>query len=253
MAENKVRIIGLKELELTNDDLFVRKPISGKLENTKVIIDETHVAIILNNGVALETIKPGLYTIQDKKSLFSSHDDNQVRLELFYISKTAKVRLLWGTPALFDVHDPITDVPVKMGASGEIELRIKNPRQFYIELVGADKRFTLDDLKEDLKDVILSRIEPTIASFVAINEVPIDRIGEEKLAMAKYIQKDLKKQLGLNYGLDVTYVSVNNVNVSEKYKTKVGTVRQRQNVCPNCGFKLQEGSKFCNNCGMKVQ
>lgn len=252
MAEKKSRIIGLQELELTNDDLFVRKPILGNLEDTKVIIDETHVAIILNNGMALETLRPGMYPIVDKKSAFSSKSQDSARLELFYISKTAKVRLLWGTPALFDVHDPITNVPVKMGASGEIEIRILNPRQFYVELVGANKRFTIDDLKERLKDVILSRIEPTIVSYVELNEVPVDRIGEEKLSLANYIQKDLKKQLGLNYGLDVTYVSVNNINVNEKYKAKVTQKLINQNICPKCGFKLVDGSKFCNNCGTKV-
>jgi len=251
MADRRQKIIGLKELELTNDDLFVRKILSGDISNTKVIIDETHVAIILKDGMALETLHPGIYPIQVKKALFSGSIDTQ-RLELFYISKTAKVRVLWGTPALFDVHDPISDVPIKMGASGEIEIRIKNPRQFYVELVGANKKFTVDDLKDRLKGVILSRIEPTITSFIELNEVHIDRIGEEKLAMGNFIQRDLNKQLSLNYGLEVSSAIVSNVNVNEKYKNKISAKLEKDGKCPRCGYKNEIGSKFCNNCGARL-
>ena len=66
MSEKRTKIIGLQELELTNDDLFVRKPITGSIENVKVIIDETHVAIVLQNGIALETYRPGMYAIDNK-------------------------------------------------------------------------------------------------------------------------------------------------------------------------------------------
>ncbi|MBE5762745.1 MAG: zinc-ribbon domain-containing protein [Clostridiales bacterium] len=254
MIDKRTKVIGLKELELTNDDLFVRKSITGISEDSKVIVDETHVAILLKDGIALETLRPGIYPIYSKNTLFSKSTKlDTTRLELFFISKTAKVRILWGTPALFDIHDPISGIAAKMGASGEIEIRIKNPRQFYIEVVGSNAKFTVEDLKERLKGVILSRIEPTISSYIEVDEVPLDRIGEEKLSIARYLQQDLKRELSLNYGLEVSNVIVSNVNIADKYKEEAATKLRGEMACPHCGVKLVPGSKFCNNCGMKVR
>ena len=253
MAEKKSLIIELGEKDLTNDELFIRKGVASIPEDTKVIIDETHVAILLQNGVALETLKPGSYVVQDKKSLFAKPDKlGTFRLELFYISKTAKVRILWGTPTLFDIHDPINQVPAKIGANGEIEIRVKNPRQFYIELVGSNKKFSVDDLKERLRDVILSRIEPTIINYVEFESIELERLNEERLAIARFIQKDLDNELSLNYGLEVSKVIVNSINVSERDNMKLSEKITKQNVCPRCGFILSRGSKFCNNCGARL-
>ena len=252
MADKKSLIIELTEHEASNDELFIRKGVSSIPEDTKVIVDETHVAILLQNGVALETLKPGSYVVRDKKSLFSKPDKlGTFRLELFYISKTAKVRMLWGTPVLFDIQDPINQVPAKMGANGEIEIRIRNPRQFYIELVGSNKKFTIDDLKERLKDVILSRIEPTIINYVEFESVELTKVNEERLAIARFIQKDLDKELSLNYGLEVSNVVVNSIKVDIK-EEKLSDKITKKNVCPRCGFILSTGSKFCNNCGARL-
>ena len=255
MIDKRTKVVGLKELDLTNDDLFVRKTITDISEDSKVIVDETHVAILLKDGIALETLKPGIYPIYSKKSLFEkSTKKDTTRLDLFYISKTAKARILWGTPALFDIHDPLTGLAGKMGASGEMEIRIKNPRQFYIEVVGVNTKFTIDDLKDRIKGLLLSRIEPTISAYIEAEEIPIDRIGEEKLAISKYLQQDLKRELSLNYGLEVSSLIVSNVNISDKFKEQVASKLSGNNlVCPNCGMKLVPGSKFCNNCGMKVR
>ena len=139
-----------------------------------------------------------------------------------------------------------------MGASGEMEIRVLNPRQFYIELVGANKKFTVEDLKERLKGLILARIEPVINNFIESENVSLDRLGEEKMNIANHIKKDLAHELGLNYCLEVSNFIVSNVNVVEKYKDKV-SIKQQDAKCPRCGTLITPGSKFCNNCGARVQ
>ena len=247
------KVVFLNKSEISNDDLFIRKSISSINSDSKVIIDETHVAIVLKDGIALETIKPGVYKLQDKNSPFSIEKQDPSRIEFFYISKTAKVKVLWGTPALFDIHDPITDNPAKMGANGEIELRVKNPRQFYLELVGVNKKFSIEDLKERLKGKILSYIEPCILEYVAVNEVPLDRIAEDKMAMSYEIRQSLDKALYREYGLEISSFLISNVNISDRYMDKSKAARTKQDVCPRCGHIIIAGSKFCNNCGARVE
>lgn len=254
MIRRDSKIIGLKELELANDDIFVRKLITGLDVDSQVIVDETHVAILLKNGIALETLKPGIYPIFDKKvGLNKNEKVAQFRVELFYISKTAKLQMLWGTPTLFDVHDPITDTSAKIGASGEMDIRVKNPRQFYIEVVGSNKTFKLEDLKERLKGKILSMVESLVPDYLEKTNTSILRISEEKLELSKFLQTKIAKMLSREYGLELSSFTVSNINVADKYKSQVSVSMSKTNkMCPNCGFELPENSKFCNNCGIKV-
>lgn len=250
------RIIKLDDNELANDDIFVRKTISKLKEDSKVVVDETHVAILLKDSIALETLKPGYYPIIDNKGLFSKGQElRNIKLELFYISKTAKIKILWGTPVLFDVHDPITDSSAKMGANGEIEIRVKNPRQFYLEVVGTSKVFSVEDLRTRIKGKLLGIIEPTIADFIEENNIPLTRVSEEKLELSRYLEKVLYKVLSKEYGLCVDSLIVSNINISSSdlEKSQIPSASSKAvKVCPSCGLVLTAGSRFCNNCGVRV-
>ena len=78
------RLIGLNDTELSNDDIFVRKTLDRARDDSKVVVDETHVAILLKEGIALETLKPGVYPIVNKGTLFQSSEKlSSIKIELF--------------------------------------------------------------------------------------------------------------------------------------------------------------------------
>ena len=66
----EIKIIGLDELELTNDDIFVRKPVNDYSKDDVVIVAETHCAMLLKDGKLQDTLAPGRYPLFELEKKF---------------------------------------------------------------------------------------------------------------------------------------------------------------------------------------
>ena len=123
-----------------NEELFKRFSVTDLPADAKIIVPETHNAILLKDGMMMDTLNSGSYDIFDSKK--KKHDPN-ITVEVIYMSKTAKLKVNWGTRTQFDLRDTETDVPIKVGAHGEFEVQICNPRKAYLELIGVIRKFAL--------------------------------------------------------------------------------------------------------------
>ena len=81
----KEMIIGLDELEVTNNDLFIRKSCTDLDKNAQVIVEETHCAILIKDGEMIDTLYGGKYPIFDKKDKKVSRVDVIYSPFKFYI------------------------------------------------------------------------------------------------------------------------------------------------------------------------
>ena len=103
-----------------NTELFKRISAEGLEPDAKLVVPETHNAILIKDGVLMDTLNSGSYEIFDQSSRRKSKN---VLVEVIYLSKTARLNVLWGTKSRFCFRDPETDVPVKVGAHGEFEVQ----------------------------------------------------------------------------------------------------------------------------------
>ena len=211
----KQTIIGLDELDITNNDLFVRKSCTDLDKNAQVIIEETHSAILIKDGQSMDTLSGGKYPIFDKK------DKNVSRVDVVYMSKTARLNVFWGTINKLVLKDPQTDLTIEVGANGEFEVQIQNPRKFYQELVGADKNFTVEKLKERLQGRILSEIEPLIAKTMREENLAYFDLSEKKQIIAKNIMPELVKMFERDYGLTMFSFIISKIFIPQEYIDKI--------------------------------
>ncbi|MCD8309322.1 MAG: SPFH domain-containing protein, partial [Clostridia bacterium] len=207
---NKVKLI---KYEGNNTELFKKITAEGLDGNSKVLVPETHNAIIIKDGVLMETLNSGSYYIFKEKS---KKKWKGVSVEIIYLSKTAKLKILWGTKTQFSYRDPQTDIPLKVGAHGEMEVQIGNPRKAYMELIGADKVFTTEDLKERLSMRLLGKIEPAIAAAVKEKGLTYDRMNEHKDEISQAVLPAISKLLEEDYGIKVFSFTIGNIVISQE-------------------------------------
>ena len=211
----KQTIIGLDELEATNNDLFIRKSCSDLDKNAQVIVEETHCAIMIKDGEMIDTLSGGKYPIFDKK------DKDVSRVDVIYMSKTAKLKAFWGTINKLVLKDVQTNLTIEVGANGEYEVQIKDPRKFYLELVGADKNFNLDKLKERLQGRILNEIEPLIAQTMREENLAYYDLSEKKNIIASNILPTISKMFERDYGLSLYSFVISKIFIPNEYIEKI--------------------------------
>lgn len=211
----KQTIIGLDELEATNNDLFIRKSCSDLDKNAQVIVEETHCAIMIKDGEMIDTLSGGKYPIFDKK------DKDVSRVDVIYMSKTAKLKAFWGTINKLVLKDVQTNLTIEVGANGEYEVQIKDPRKFYLELVGADKNFNLDKLKERLQGRILNEIEPLIAQTMREENLAYYDLSEKKNIIASNILPTISKMFERDYGLSLYSFVISKIFIPNEFIEKI--------------------------------
>lgn len=244
-------IIGLEELDIKNSDLFVRKSCTNLDKNSQVIVEETHCAILIKDGEMIDTLLPG------KHSIFEKGDKSVSKVDIIYMSKTAKLKSFWGTINRLTVKDYSSGQIIEICANGEYEIQIKDPRKFYIEVVGAEKTINIDNLKERLQGRILSELEPLVAKTIKEQKLSYEDLIEEKSEISKQIFPILSNIFEREYGLSLFSFNISKIFIPKEYANKVDNIEDANDigeniVCANCGQQNSKIAKFCSECGNKL-
>lgn len=198
--------VGRTQREVNNDDLVVRITVDKELDkNARIIVPDTHVAFISKDGRILETLEGGIYPIYDKKRDLSRSFvffKNNIResVQIFYIAKTKKQRMLWGTNPRLKMIDPVTELPVEVAANGELWFRIGDPRKFYYDVVALDSAFDIDKLHGNILASILVTLKPTLASIMEDKQLTFYNIERHLPDITEAVTPSIAKVFEKDFG-----------------------------------------------------
>jgi len=241
-----------------NAELFCRESADALHAKAQVIVPETHTVLLIKDGVVSEALQPGRHDIFDTETgLFRMKKDSDVAsVDFVFVSKTAKLQMLWGTSSPIKTRDPLTGVPVSIGVNGEMEFRVKTPKQFYLELVGADTEYSVDKLKKRILTRLMSIIEPAIASTMRAEKISYTEFTEHKADISVKLKAEVSELFAAEYGLEVCSFSVNGAIISDAdimaIEKKRDELSKSGKFCPTCGAACGETAKFCPECGAKL-
>lgn len=217
----------LIKCEEQNDVLFKKIVVDDYTSSTTVIVPDTHNAIIVKDGIAFDTLSSGKHYIFDKKRNSSAKLlDEAETVEIIFISKTAKLNIYWGTTTQWEMRDPITNIGIKLGASGEFEVQISNPRKAYLELIGAQEVFNTEKLKDRLQGRLLAEVQFQIANIMNDKKLSYDRLGEVLLPISRELLPHIKKMFEADYGLKIFSFTISRIIISEDDIEKIANAKK---------------------------
>jgi membrane protease subunit (stomatin/prohibitin family) len=183
----------------------------------KLTVREGQVAVLVNEGRVADSYQPGLYELETKNmpvmtTLMSwPHGfESPFKAEVYFFSTRLFTDLKWGTKNPVMLRDKEFG-PVRLRAFGSYAIRVKDAVTFLKEVVGTDGRFTTDEISNQLRNFIVSRVGAVLGS----SNVPILDLAANYDALSEFVTKRIAPEFQA-YGLELKTLLVENVSLPEE-------------------------------------
>ena len=190
-----------------DNSTFIRKhPAEDFNSLSQLIVHESQEAVFFMNGQALDLFGPGRYTLETEnipligKALKrTTGDKSPFHCEVYFINKTEQMAIKWGTDSKVRYLDPDSGIPIELGASGEMSLRVNDSRKLLIKLVGTMNGIAWEEQGEGFTKSLQNSFRPMISMAVKSNlstaikeeEIDILEVDEHLEAISKKLHDKL--------------------------------------------------------------
>lgn len=208
------------------DTLIWKHPIEDFNLGSQLIVHESQEAIFFKDGQALDLFGQGRYTLETQQlplleKLYQLPTDTEgtFHSEVYFINKTVQMALKWGTPEKVRFIDPLTGVPLELGASGEMNLQVADSRKLLVKLVGTGKGIPWGDggvgsLQAMFRPLIANAVKANLASVIKAEAIDLLEIDEKLDVLSATLREKLLPGFE-EYGLTVPQFYVNRIVLPE--------------------------------------
>lgn len=203
-------------LDDSNDTLVYRfERYNNQIKfGAKLTVREGQTAVFVNEGKIADVFEPGMYTLatnnlpiletlQGWKYGFNS----PFLAEVYFCSTRQFTDLKWGTMNPIMMRDAEFG-PVRIRSFGTYVIRVKDAKVLIRQIVGTDNRFTLEEIDNQLRNIIVSRF----AEIVASSHIPVLDMAANYGAFGDFLTKRIAPEFE-NYGLELTKLLVENISL----------------------------------------
>lgn len=171
-----MKIIDVIKYEGDNNTFIWKHPSEDFNTLSQLIVHESQEAIFMMNGQALDLFGPGRYTLKTENipllgKLINIPTDNKspFHCEVYFINKTTQMGIKWGTDSKVRFIDPLTQVPLQIGACGEMNLKVSDSRKLLVKLVGTASGIAWNQEGHNFTNSLKNSFRPLISTSVKVN------------------------------------------------------------------------------------
>ena len=223
-------------LDDTNDTLVYRFERYGNeiKYNAKLVVREGQMAVFINEGRLGDVFGPGTHTLSTRNlpvlatiKGWKYGFESPLKAEVYFCSTRQFTNLKWGTPGPVTMRDPEFG-PVRVTAFGLYSVRIKDPAVFIREIVGTDGTFTTEQIEDNLRGKIGTRIKEVMPDA----GIPIIDLESKVVQLGETLKTRIAPAIEA-LGLDLTEVQIQDVGLPEEVERaidKAGAMRAIGNL-----------------------
>jgi membrane protease subunit (stomatin/prohibitin family) len=198
---------------------------------SRLTVREGQAAVFVNEGQIADVFQPGMYTLETKNLPVLSTlkgwkygFNSPFMAEVYFCSTRQFTDLKWGT------QNPVITRDAEFGAMrlrafGTYAIRVKDPKVFILQIVGTDGHFTVDEIDNQLRNVIVSRF----ADITAQSRIPLLDMAANYGALGEFLARRIAPEFE-SYGIELAKILVENISVPPEVeqaldkKTSMGVV-----------------------------
>lgn len=181
--------------------------------SAQLIVRQSQAAVFVNRGQIADIFPSGHYRLDtDNLPILSTLAGwkygfhSPFKAEVYFVNLRNFTNLKWGTKNPVILRDPEFG-PVRLKAFGTYVVKISDPERFIREIVGTEGRFTLEQVTDQLRNLIISRFSDLLGE----KNIPVLDLTASYDELSSVLTRIIAPEF-LEYGLDVTKLLVENIS-----------------------------------------
>lgn len=212
-----------------SDDAIVWKfPSDGIRLGAQLIVNESQEAVFFKGGKALDTFGPGTHTLSSGNLPFLRKlvnlpfgGETPFSAEVWYVNKTVKRDMKWGTKGPIQVIDSLYNYPVSVRAFGRWGMRINDARSFIVQIVGTQGASGMTDYmsSERVEDYfvgeIVQRLSDALAKFFVEKNVSVFQASARINDLSTFVSGDISPEFQ-RFGIEIVSFNVERISIPDE-------------------------------------
>ena len=200
----------------TNDTMVYRfERYNNQIKyGAQLTVREGQAAVFVNEGKIADVFQPGMYPLETKNlPVLSTLQgwkygfNSPFMAEVYFCSMRQFTDLKWGTMNPIMMRDAEFG-PVRIRAFGTYVVKVKDPSVLIRQIVGTDGRFTVEEIVNQLRNLIVSRF----AEIAGQSHIPVLDMAANYGGLGDFLTKRIGSEFE-SYGLELTKLLVENISL----------------------------------------
>ncbi|MGZ8218164.1 SPFH domain-containing protein [Methylomagnum sp.] len=183
----------------------------------QLVVRETQMALFVDEGHVADQFGPGTHTL-DTRTLpaltnlknWDKLFDSPFKSDVYFFATRLQLARKWGTPNPITIRDKEFGM-VRMRGFGQYTYRVADPKLFFQHVSGTRDLYTVDDLDEQLRGVVVAGITDLFAE----SGIPFIDMAANQDEMAGMLKKKLEGEFA-RLGLLLDNFVVQNLSLPEE-------------------------------------
>jgi membrane protease subunit (stomatin/prohibitin family) len=200
------------------DELVWKFPYENISTAAQLVVNQSQEAIFIKGGAVCDVFGPGTKTLSannipvlQKLISLPFGGKTPFTAEVWFVSKTVRRNLKFGTPVPVELLDPLYNVAVPVRSFGEFGIQVTDSSVFLTQMVGTLHLFTAEDIIEQFKSLIARKLSACISKFILRQKVSVVEIGAYLDEVSNFVRDAINEEFS-QYGLRITNFDVASIN-----------------------------------------
>lgn len=213
--------------------LIYRYPGESFVAGSQLIVGEGQVAVFVKGGQALDYFTAGTYTLSTSNIPLLQGIINlpfggktPFTAEIYFINKTSKLDLHWGTVDPIQLIDPKYNIKLRIRAFGQFGMKVDDYRVLLTELIGSMNPLEVVNYSKMIdyfKGTLVMKTKSLIAQAIINNKVSALEISASIDEISKYCKEEISEEFN-RYGLKVVNFYIQSINFPDEDFAEINNI-----------------------------
>lgn len=202
---------------------------------SQLIVNQGQEALFFKGGEALDLFGAGTHTLHTgnlpllKKIVnLPFGGETPFSAEIYYINKTSKLDMNWGTANPFQLEDPKYGLILSIRSHGKYGLRITDSRMFVNELVGAIPNGTTVNypfVASYFSGLLTTYVKTVISNFMIKQKISFLEVTAYLRELSEECQKEISNEFD-KYGVEIQNFFIEAISPPKEEFEKLRTYKE---------------------------